>query len=200
MVKNLEELKKLFEMYDFVMKTSELAQENISKSMIEKLINEGIIEKVRRGYYHWNYDFTGGDVVILKKLFPDAVYCMETAAFYYRYSDRTPTHWNFAIHRDVSKTRTEIDYPFIKAYRVNSKLLHLGVRTFNIDGIDIKMYDRERTVCDCLRHMNEMDKEIFNKIIQAYVNDSQKNIPNLIKYAKILRVTKKVNDLIGVWL
>ena len=45
-----------------------------------------------------------------------------------------------------------------------------------------------------------MDKEIFNKAIQGYVKDQKKNIPNLMQYAKILRVQKRVKDLIGVWL
>lgn len=45
-----------------------------------------------------------------------------------------------------------------------------------------------------------MDKEIFNKAIQSYVNDDKKNIANLMKYAKVLRVQKRVKDLIGVWL
>ena len=48
--------------------------------------------------------------------------------------------------------------------------------------------------------MNKMDKEIFNKAIQNYVVDPKKNIPNLMQYAKVLRVQKKVKDLIGVWL
>jgi hypothetical protein len=48
--------------------------------------------------------------------------------------------------------------------------------------------------------MNKMDREIFNKAIQGYVKDPQKNIPNLIAYAKKLRVQKKVKELIGVWL
>ena len=39
------------------------------------------------------------------------------ALFYYRYSDRNPAEWNFAIDKNVSKRRTKIDYPFIKAYR-----------------------------------------------------------------------------------
>ena len=44
------------------------------------------------------------------------------------------------------------------------------------------------------------DKEIFNKAIQGYVKDSKKNIPNLMKYAKVLRVQKRVKEMIGVWL
>ena len=45
-----------------------------------------------------------------------------------------------------------------------------------------------------------MDKEIFNKAIQGYVKDPKKNIPNLMEYAKVLRMQKRVKELIGVWL
>ena len=196
----LDEVRQLFEQYDYVMKTSELIKEKIYYSDIQQFVAEGLIEKVKRGYYQWIYEYADSDIVLLNKIFPDAVFCLETAAFYYRYSDRTPAQWNFAIHRDVSKTRMNIDYPFIRAYRSDPKLLELGVITYNIDGVEVKMYDKDRTVCDCLRYMNDMDKEIFNKIILAYVNDPKKNIPNLIEYAKVLRVTKKAKEWIGVWL
>ena len=69
-----------------------------------------------------------------------------------------------------------------------------------IDFEKIRIYDRDRTICDVLRNMNKMDKEIFNKAIQNYVKDSKKNISSLMQYAKVLRVQKRVKDLIGVWL
>jgi len=78
--------------------------------------------------------------------------------------------------------------------------LNLGVTAGRIGSNTVRIYDRDRTICDCLRYMGKMDKEIFNKAIQGYVKDSKKNIPNLMKYAKPLRVQKKVMDLIGVWL
>ena len=125
---------------------------------------------------------------------------METALFYYRYSDRNPSEWNITIDKNTSRNRTNIDYPFVKAYRVEPTLVTLGETTGKIDFIDVRIYDRDRTVCDVLRNMNKMDKEIFNKAIQGYVKDPQKNIPNLMEYAKVLRVQKRVKDLIGVWL
>ena len=36
--------------------------------------------------------------------------------------------------------------------------------------------------------------------VQGYVKDPKKNIPNLIEYAKVLRVQTRVKELIGVWL
>ena len=88
----------------------------------------------------------------------------------------------------------------IKAYRVESELLTLGEANGEIDSQKVRIYDRDRTICDVLRNMNKMDKEIFNKAIQGYVKDPKKNIPNLMQYAKALRVQKRLKDIIEVWL
>lgn len=198
--KDIETLRMLFSSHNYVMTTAELTASKLYYADIKQLLDEGLIERVRRGYYHWTQDYGESEVVIINRLFPDAVLCMETALFYYRYSDRNPAEWNFAIDKNVSKRRTKIDYPFIKAYRVESELVTLGETEGEIDFHKVRIYDRDRTICDVLRNMNKIDKEVFNKAVQGYVKDPKKNIPNLIEYAKALRVQTRVKELIGVWL
>ena len=196
----IEQLRMRFKLNNYVMTTAELLEAKLYYADIKQLLDEGFIERVRRGYYHWVEDEGESEIVIINRLFPDAVLCMETALFYYQYSDRNPSEWSFAIDKNVSKLRTNIDYPFIRAYRVEKQLLMLGEIEGEIDHHTVRIYDRDRTICDVLRNMNKMDKEIFNKAIQGYVSDPQKSIPNLMKYAQVLRVQKKVNEWIGVWL
>ena len=198
--KDIEILSSIFADYDYVMTTAQLSAEKLYHRDIQRMLDANLIEKIKRGYYHWIEDYGKSEVVIINRLFPDAVLCMDTALFYYRYSDRNPAEWNMTIDKNTSRQRTQIDYPFIKAYRVEPELLTLGEIKGKIDFIDVRIYDRDRTICDVLRNMNKMDKEIFNKAIQNYVVDPKKNIPNLMQYAKVLRVQKKVKDLIGVWL
>ncbi len=193
-------IRRLFKEHNNVMTTAELSNNKIYYADIQNLLRDGKIEKVRRGYYHYIEDFSGSEVSIINRLFPDAVLCMETALFYYGYSDRNPAEWNIAIDKNTSRYRTKIDYPFIKDYRLDSAIIKLGECQGMIDGECVRIYNRERTICDVLHNMSKMDKEIFNKAITSYVNDSKKNIPNLLEYAKVLRVSKKVKDLIGVWL
>lgn len=193
-------LGKIFLNYNFTMTTAQLNKEKLYYRDIQRMLDEGLIEKVRRGYYHWIEDYGTSEVALINSLFPDAVFCMETALFFYKYSDRNPSEWNITVDKNTSRQRTNIDYPFIKAYRVEPALLNLGETDGIIEFTKVRIYDRDRTICDVLRNMSKMDKEIFNKAIQRYVNDPQKNIPNLMEYAKALRVQKKVNDLIGVWL
>lgn len=197
---NIKNVRKLFNRHHYIMTTAELLEAQLYYADIKQLLDDGLIERVRRGYYHWIEDQGESEVVIINRLFPDAVLCMETALFYYKYSDRNPAEWSFAIDRNVSKLRTNIDYPFIRAYRIESELVTLGETTGEIDFIKVRIYDRDRTICDVLKNMSKMDKEIFNKAIQGYVKDPKKNIPNLMTYAKKLRVQKKVKELIGVWL
>jgi predicted transcriptional regulator of viral defense system len=199
-LKSEDEIRWLFEQHGYVMRTAELRAAKIYYEDIQKLLADGIIEKIKQGYYHLIDEYNYSEANIIRRLFPDAVLCMNTALFYYGYSDRTPAEWHLAVDKDISKYRVKIDYPFVKTYFFESGLLHLGVTEGRFDQTALNVYDRDRTICDCLRYMGKMDKEILNKAIQGYVKDPKKNIPNLTQYAKPLRVQQKVKDLIGVWL
>ena len=194
------EYKKIFDKYGGMMRTKQLQAANILYRPLQKLIQQGYVEKVRYGYYQWVDHDDFSEVGTVTRLFPDAILCMDTALRYYGYSDRTPADWHLAVSKDSGKSRFKIDYPFVKPYYVEPSLLKLGLTVGEIDGHEVRIYDKDRLICDCLRYRNKMDKEIFNKAIQSYVADPGKNIPKLLEYAEMLRVKKTAKDLIGVWL
>ncbi len=199
-MKDIEEYKKIFDAYGGMMRTKQLQAENVLYRLLQKLIRQGCVEKVRYGYYQWanRNDFSEVGTVI--RLFPDAILCMDTALRHYGYSDRTPADWHLAVSKDSGKSRFKIDYPFVKPYYVEPSFLELGLTTGEIDGHKVRIYDKDRLICDCLRYRNKMDRETFNKAIQKYIADPGKSVPKLLEYAEALRVKKTVKDLIGVWL
>ena len=192
--------KSIFDKYGGMMRTTQLAEEKIFYPQREKLIADGYVEKIRRGYYQWINPDDFSEVGTVIRLFPDAILCMDTALRYYGYSDRTPGDWHLAVSKDSGNSRFKIDYPFVKPYYVEPAVLELGLTTGTMDGHTIRIYDKDRLICDCLRYRNKMDKEIFNKAIQKYIADPEKSIPKLMEYAGPLRVKKLAKDLIGVWL
>lgn len=189
-----------FEQHKGMMRTCELHDAHIYYNDIQLLIERGLVEKIRYGYYQWVDRENLSEAATVTRLFPDAILCMDTALFYHGYSDRTPLAWHLAVSKDSNKSRFKIDYPFIKAYFVEPSILDIGAVDGEIDGNPVSIYDKDRTICDCLRYMGKMDKEIFNKAIRHYVEDNEKSIPQLLKYAKKLRVTRKVKSIIGVWI
>ena len=51
-IKDVNKLKEIFRRYDYVMTAAELNAEKIYYADIQQLIDD-LIEKVKRGYYHW---------------------------------------------------------------------------------------------------------------------------------------------------
>ena len=151
-----EHYKKTFDQYGGIMRTKELQKENIFYRRLQQLIDEGYVEKVRYGYYQWidEEDFSEAGTVI--RLFPDAILCMDTALRYYKYSDRTPAQWHLTVSKDSGKSRFNIDYPFIKPYYVEPKILEIGLSNGNMDGHEVRIYDKDRVICDCLRYRNKI--------------------------------------------
>ena len=192
--------KNIFDKYGGMMRTTQLAEEKIFYPQREKLIADGYVEKIRRGYYQWVNPEDFSEVGTVIRLFPDAILCMDTALRYYGYSDRTPGEWHLAVSKDSGKSRFKLDYPFVRPYYVEPAVLELGLTGGTMDGHPVRIYDKDRLICDCLRYRNKMDKEIFNKAIQNYIADPEKSIPKLMEYAGPLRVKKLAKDLIGVWL
>ena len=199
-MRNIEAISKIFERYGGMMRTYQLSNEKIYYADIAFLLKEGVIEKVRTGYYQWVDNSNLSEAATVIRLFPDGILCMDTALRHYGYSDRTPAEWHIAVNKYSNRTRFNIDYPFVKPHFVAPDLLELGLCEQTIDENSVKMYDKERVICDCLRYRNKMDKEIFNKAIQNYISDASKNIPRLMEYASMLRCTSLVKNLIGVWL
>ena len=191
---------KIFEKYNGIMRTCELSKEGIFYNKIQELIKDGYIEKIKYGYYQWQDERAFSEASVVVSLFPEAIVCDMTAIMYYGYSERTAEVWHIAVDNKSARNKYKLDFPTVKSHFIDKDRLDIGVATGKVDGISVKIYDRERVICDCLRHMNSMDGEIFNTAIQRYVHDKEKNAANLMEYAKKLGVEKKARRVIGIWL
>lgn len=197
---DIQTAKQIFDSHNGIMRTKEIIENRIYDGFLKKLVSDGYVEKIRYGYYQWQDERAFSEAGIIARLFPDSVLCMESALQYYGYTDRTPAAWCLAVDKHSTKSRFQIDYPMVKPHYIPKEQLELGVDVVMIEVTELKIFNRERVICDCLRQENKMDAEIFNKAIQAYVKDPKKNVPRLMEYAKRLRTEKKVRKIIGVWL
>ncbi len=193
-------VKSVFGKYGGVMKTKELRDQGYSDRDIKKWIKNGTVENIRRGYYQYIDDGEYTEASVIAKLFPDGVICMESALDYYGYTERTSSAWNIAVDNKSSRTRFHINYPMVKPHFTETSRFAIGISKESIDGVSMRIYDRERTICDCLRNRNKMDPEVFNDAVRSYIKDPKRNTANLVKYAQELHEDKKVREVLGVWL
>lgn len=183
-----------------IAKTSDFVAAGIPAVDIVNLCNTGYLERIRHGYYQLADGNTSSEEQLIATLIPKAIICVESALFHYGYSDFAPRKWSIAVPRSMSRTKLDVDALALQTYYVQSEIYELGKTTADFNGVMLPVYDRERTICDCFKYRSRLDNEIFNKALNAYVNDSKKNLRNLSGYAKKLRVHKKVTELMEVLL
>ncbi len=182
-----------------ILKTSELNHLGLSSRQIKKLTDEGKISKVKRGFYELT-DYIPKEEVLIARLFPKAVIFLESALLHYEYTDRIPPALQIAVDKYSKSTQYNIDYPTIEPHYLSPKLIEVGVDTFEVEGAKVRIYDRDRTICDVLRYEKKLEREVFSNSIQRYVTDPKKNVRKLLEYAELLNVKNKVQTYIGVWL
>lgn len=184
-----------------ILSTPELNKLGLRSRDISELIDAGLVERVKQGYYTLP-EISGEDseAKMIGELYPDGVVCMSTALFYYKYINRTPLMWDIAIDRNTSKARFNIDYPYVQPHYVEKSHLEYGVTKADYEDCSLKIFDRDRLICECIKNENKMDREIYNKAIQSYINDQKKNIANLMEYAVKRNIHKKVRERMSIWL
>ena len=167
---------------------------------VVNMCNAGYLDRIRHGYYQLAEADLSSEEQLLATLIPKGIVCVESALFHYGYSDFAPRKWSIAVPRSMSRTKLDVDALALQTYYVQSDIYELGRITDDFDGVMLPVYDRERTICDCFKYRSRLDNEIFNKALNAYANDTKKNLHNLSVYAKKLRVYKKVTELMEVLL
>ena len=195
-----EIVKKIITTEGGIAKTADFVSAGLSNYDVANLCNEGYIERVRHGYYQLAEKDDICEEQLLSALLPEGVVCVESALFHYGYSDFMPRKWTIAVPRTISRSKLKIDSVSIKPYYVQNNLFDLGKTVSDFDGITLPIYDRERTICDCFKHRSKLDRELFSKAVNAYAADDKKNLGNLSKYAKEMRLYERVTDLMEVLL
>lgn len=181
-----------------VVKTSELNQIGLSSRQIKDLIDEEKIEKIKYGFYTLK-DYYPKEEVLIARFFPEAVIFLESALRFYNYTDRIPNSWQIAVEKHSNPNKYDINYFNVKPFYIIERYQKLGIKYYNIDNVEVKIYDRDKSICDLVRYEDKLDPETFSTALKRYIKDDKKNINSLIKYSQELGIREKINKYIGVW-
>lgn len=199
MVSNYEIAKAVIIDNDGIATTLQLNSAGLQNYEIGKLCKSNQIIRIRQGFYSLPDELIS-DEQLLSTVLPEGIVCMESALYHYGYSDYAPVSWTLAVPRTISQSKLKISGLSITPHYVPTSNYALGKASSDFNGYTLLIYDKERTICDCFKYRNQMDSETFAKAINAYCADNQKNLTNLSKYAKQLRVYKKVTEMMEVLL
>lgn len=196
---DLERIDALVNDQDGLAQTAEIMALGIDYRRILQFVKEGYLIRIKNGYYTTKY-YECSEEERIVRLFPDGILTMETALYYYGYLKNRPYAWQIAISKNTSKSRFKIDYPNVQPYYCEENVLSLGVTNIDVAGKQMKIYTKERLICDCLKYQEKMERNDFKQAVLTYIQEEEKDIVALMDFARERKVMKKVQSMIGIWL
>lgn len=178
--------------------TAMVVAAGFSRGNIKYLVDKGMIEKSARGVYILP-EVWEDEIFNLQNRFKRGVYSHETALFLWDLTDRTPNryHMTFPANYNLSKPKEEN----IRCVQCKKALYDLGIAEVTTPGGNtVRAYRVERTLCDILRSYSYVDIQIVAEAFKHYATSSNKNIPVLSEYAKVLKVETKLRSYLEVLL
>ncbi len=178
--------------------TKEVVNRGINKMFLTKMVRNGQLVRISRGYYGIP-EYVNDTYYVIASKSKNAVFSLATALYLHNLSDRTPLVYNITLPYDY-KGILQKDNNVIINY-VSRDIINLGVIEMTTPfGMKVRSYDVERTICDIIKNKNKMDSEIFSKAMKLYAKSKEKNLSKLRKYAKAMKIEKKVNNYMEVLL
>ena len=193
-----EEIIKMAKGNNGTVTTAMVVAAGFSRGNIKYLVDKGIIEKSSRGIYILP-EVWDDEIFNLQNRFKRGVYSHETALFLWDLTDRTPNkyHMTFPMNYNLTNPKKEN----IRCVQCKKEIYDLGIEEVTTPGGNIvRVYSVERTLCDILKTHSHVDIQVVTEAFKRYAANSNKNIPVLSEYAKLLKVETKLRSYLEVLL
>lgn len=181
-----------------ILQTSDVVEAGISKTYFMEYAKKAELERVAKGIY-LSPDVWADPFYLLQMRYPQIVFSHETSLYLLGMAEREPLQFTITVKAGYHAKSMEEQR--VKVYRVKKEFLDLGVvKVESPEGYLVKAYNAERTVCDLLRSRSNVEIQDLQSAIKEYMRSKEKNLPQLMRYAKEFRVEKLLRPYLEVLL
>jgi predicted transcriptional regulator of viral defense system len=194
----MEKLKKIIEDGDGLIFTKEIVANGIPKRYLSQLVIKGEIERIAHGVYE-TFDTLSDKMYYLQHRITLLVFSHDTALFLHDLSDRDPLTYSVTVPNGYNTKK--LKKIGLVVFSVKKDHYKIGLTTMTTPfGRKVVTYNMERTLCDIIRSRSKMDIAIITDAMKRYVRRRDKNLPKLMEYADIFRVTNLIRNYLEVLL
>ena len=141
---------------------SDFVSEYGSQYKFDKAVAAGEVYKIEEGIYSDCENVP--EIAIIATKYPNAILSGEYAFYYHGFTDVIPEKYSMATKSKASKIT---DDRVFQIY-VRDDIFDKGVETVNIDGYEVRIYDKERMLIELLRNKNTMPYDLYKEILLKY--------------------------------
>ena len=173
-----------------ILRTAQALRAGIHPSTLYAMRDDGRLETVSRGVYRLaDGDPLGNpDLVTVATRIPLGVVCLISALSFHELTTQIPHEVHVALTRGTEEPR--LDHPPIRTYRFSGEAFTEGIEMYELDGVNVRIYNPEKTLADCFKFRNKIGLDTAVEAIRFYRERMPLKVNDLIDYASICRVKK----------
>lgn len=192
----IDTIKQIMDTNNGMLSTRMIEPLNISRQYLSIMENNNEIEKVSRGIYLSPSAFEDSYFSFQQK-YKKAIFSHMNALYFYGMTEEFPYNYTVTVsqsyHVDTVNEKCNVFY-------VSDDIYEIGVVEVETpSGNKVRAYDKERCICDIIRSKGRMDSEQVKKTIKQYMRSRDKDIAKLYDYAKRMRISEKVMEMVGIY-
>lgn len=172
-----------------MIRVRDAVKEGIHPENLRRLCKKGLLVKMARGIYIPADSEISQNVGLaqISKRVPNGVICLLSALQFHDIGSQSPFEVWVAIDQKAAAPR--IDYPPIRIVRFSGKALSEGIEIHQIEGVEVEIYNKAKTIADCFKFRNKIGLDIA---LEALKDSRQRKLctnDEIWKYAKLCRVS-----------
>lgn len=180
-----------------ILQASEIKKFGIDNKVLQRMTESGVIERIGRGLY-LDANCMEDEYLVAWYRCKKGVFSHETALFFHGLCDRTPFRLAMTIPSGYN-SRILKDTEHYQFFYCKPELHELGIDTaISPYGAQIRIYNKERTICDCIRKRDKLDADLVMTAVKRYMKETGIDYGLLLEYAEIFKVRDKVKQYIEV--
>ncbi len=168
-------------------RTAAIVKAGLSSLDIAELARSQAIVPIKRGLFRWHETESSSSLAEASRIVPEGIVCLLSAVSYHELGTRVPWNTSLAIPMKARKPVLP-EYPPIQLFYFSPLQYETGIMTVQVDDTDVRMYDPEKTLCDCARYRNKIGMDVFREAVAEYMRRPGRDIDKLLTYSRKLRI------------
>ena len=169
----------------------------ISRIALKKYVEDNRLVRIRKGLYTLCGELPD-EYAALQIRSTKAIFSYGTALFFWGLSDRAPHLIDMTVPQGTNVSAIKRDYPQVRFHYVVEAMYGIGITETNSpQGGLIRLYDRERCVCELIRDKKNMDMQLYTQTVKDYFR-SGADCRKLLKYGKQFGIEEQIRTYMEV--
>ena len=190
-----EKIKRICDNNHGIITSSMVTEENVESWYLTDMVKKNQLTRVARGIY-MTEEGDQDDYYFFQLKNSRCIYSFSSALYLHGMTDRVPFSKEVTVYKGYNSSHVKDDTII---HYVDKNIYEMGLTECDtIFGNTVKVYDKERTICDLIANRKNIDVEIFSNALKKYASDPKRNYRKLREYAKTMKISDKVDSILEI--